>query len=340
MSACCWARRCCSACCSIACGRVPWSGTWQPAFCLVLAGVLLAQSPFTEQIRADMIPLRAGFLTLFFTAVGMIAQLPLDSTLVNVALVALSLMTVKTLVVTMVVRLFRQPVSTALATGLCLAQLGEFSFVLVELAVRLGLVRAETFQVLMSASVISLVLTPYLIAVAPRLEAFAAKLSRPKAATTSGYATPPQLPDASRVIIVGYGPAGREVVKSLQDRELPFVVVDLNPRTVAELRSVVPIEFGDATRPEILHHLRVELARAVAVTISNPQTFGLIIRQLKRIAPALPVIARARYHVHAPLLAEAGADHVIDEEGLVGDRLGAEILDACEMPIGLRELDA
>ena len=298
-----------------------------------LAGMLLAHSPFAEQIRADVIPLRAAFLTLFFTAVGMIAQLPLDSTLLNVALVVLGLMTVKALIVTTVVRLFRRPVSSAFATGLCLAQLGEFSFVLVELARRLDLVRAETFQVFMSASVISLVFTPYLIAATPWLEDLASRLSQPRAPRTGGSAPPPEPsrpPDASRVIIVGYGPAGRQVAKSLQAREVPFVVVDLNPRTVAELQSVIPIEFGDAARPEILHHLKVEFARAVVVTTPDPHTSGLIIRQVKRIAPVLPVIARARYHVHASLLAEAGADHVIDEEALVGDRLGTEILEACE----------
>jgi len=293
-----------------------------------VAGMLLAESPFSPQIRADIIPLRSVFLTLFFASIGMIAELPVDRRLLIIAPVALAIMAGKAVIVGFVVRLFRQPHSIAVATGLALAQIGEFSFVLLELGHRQGLVAFPTFQVLLSASVLTLVLTPYVIAAAPKLSDVVTSIfsrsvfSPPRgahAADGAGHFS-------GHVIIVGFGPAGQRVAETLRAAATPFVVVDLNPRTVAAHKSAAPIEFGDATRPEILHHLGIRDSRAVLVTVPAPQTAELIIRQAKRIASHVPVIVRSRYHAYVSTLLQAGADHLVDEEDLMGRRLGAEIV--------------
>ena len=99
---------------------------------------------------------------------------------------------------------------------------------------------------------------------------------------------------------------------------MPFVVVDLNPRSVSAHRPAVPIEFGDAARPEILHHLGIKHSRALVVTVPEPHMSELIIRQAKRIAPSIPVVARVRYHTHGSTLVRAGADRAVDEENLLG----------------------
>ncbi len=142
-----------------------------------VAGMLLAESPFSAQMRADLIPLRAVFLTLFFASVGMMADPPLDRHLMFIVPVALAIMLGKAVIVGFVVRLFGQPHGIAIATGLALAQIGEFSFVLLELGYRQGLVSFETFQTLLSASLLTLVVTPYAIAAAPRLRRFVNDLS-------------------------------------------------------------------------------------------------------------------------------------------------------------------
>jgi CPA2 family monovalent cation:H+ antiporter-2 len=140
--------------------------------------------------------------------------------------------------------------------------------------------------------------------------------------------------DHQRVIVVGYGPAGRSVVESLRKAEIPLLVIEMNPKTVADNRALIPIEIGDASRGDILQHHHLRWARAVVVTIPDPQTARLVIRQTKLAAPNVPVIARGRYHVHIPRLKEAGADSIVDEEYFTGERLGAELLDA------LRKIDA
>ena len=111
------------------------------------------------------------------------------------------------------------------------------------------------------------------------------------------------------------------MARALETSAVAFVVVDLNPRAVTAHESAFPITFGDAARSEILLNLGIEDARAVVVTVPEPQTSEVIIRQSKRIAPHVP-----RYHVHAPTLVQAGADSLVDEEGLIGEQLAVEVM--------------
>jgi CPA2 family monovalent cation:H+ antiporter-2 len=134
---------------------------------------------------------------------------------------------------------------------------------------------------------------------------------------------------AGRVLVIGYGPAGQQVVEKLRGAGMPFLVLELNARTVAANRSAICIESGDATQTTILDHHAVGEAQLVVVTLPDPQTAELVIRQTKLVAPQVRVVARSRYHVHAAKLREAGADHVVDEEELVGSTLGAEVLSRC-----------
>ena len=131
-----------------------------------------------------------------------------------------------------------------------------------------------------------------------------------------------------RVIVVGYGPAGQEVVRTLQEAKIPFLVLELNARTVSANRAAIPIETGDATQTVILDHHALPEARLLIVALPDPVTAQMVIQQAKYVAPAVPVIARSRYHIHAQKLTEAGANCVVDEETLVGTTLGAEVLKA------------
>ncbi len=290
-----------------------------PALGAFVAGMLLAETPFAEQIRADMVPLRAAFVTIFFASVGMLVVRPSLEQMALALALALAILVGKALIVTGLVRLFRQPRATALATGLALAQIGEFSFVLIEVAKRTNLIEAWVFDALLGASVITLLLTPYLIAAATRAGGL----------WEGGEIRAPSIlarPSDRRVLIVGYGPAGQAVVTALSAAEVPVLVLELNPNTVAAQRTNLPIMVGDATQPEILHHAGLDLALALVVTIPDPQTARLIIRQARLIAPQVRVIARARYHIVADSLAMAGAGEVVDEEEMVGRQLGERVV--------------
>lgn len=291
------------------------------------AGLLLSQCVLADQIRADVIPLRAAFLPLFFASAGMLAGVPDLPGAGRMLLLVVVLTVLKTLVVTLAGWALRLPPGAALRAGLTLAQIGEFSFVLLESARRSGLLEEGLFRLLVSVSVTTLLLSPLLIgASGPLASALEAVLRR-----KSGRAPVPSSEAAARgghVLVIGYGPAGRQVAGRLASRGLPVLVLDLNPKTLAEGDPSVPVEYGDATQQEILERAAVERARAVVVTAPDPLTARNIIAQVRRMAPQVLVIARARYHIHRDLLRQAGADRLVSEEVLVGGELAAETLTA------------
>ncbi|MFN3325991.1 MAG: cation:proton antiporter [Bryobacteraceae bacterium] len=287
-----------------------------PVLGAFLAGILLAESPFAEQIRADITPLGAVFITIFFASIGTMAELPGGLRLFIIALSAFGILVAKAFIVGLIVWIFQHSLRTAIATGLALSQVGEFTFVLADVGMRAGILRAETFQMLLGASVMTLILTPYLIASAPRIST--ALLRRLSPIQRRKFEEPRVKFPKNRVIVIGYGPAGQEIVKRLQLEAIQFLVLELNPITVTTYRSAIPIEFGDASQPEILHHIGVAQARAVVVTVSDANMARLTVNQIRRIAPHVPLIVRARYHMFSEDLRRAGADTLVNEEQLVG----------------------
>ncbi len=286
-----------------------------------IAGMLLAETPFAEQIRADVVPLRAAFVTVFFASIGMLVELPSLPVGALALTAAVFIAAVKAAIIALIVRLLGRPSREAWRTGFTLAQIGEFSFLLIEMALRAGLISPGSFQILLSASLLTLLATPYLIAAAPRLaDALAWRSLRPLPAQT-----PIEPSVTGRVIVVGFGPAGQAVVHELRQAAVPFVVLELNPNTVDAHRSELPIMLGDAVQPEILEHAGLAQAAAVVVTLPDPDAVRQIVRRAKYLAPSVPIIARARHHIEAPALLDAGAGHVADEEEIMGMELARQL---------------
>jgi len=286
-----------------------------------IAGLALANSPFARQIRADVTGLKAIFLTIFFASIGTLADLPWifsGDRIVTVLLLACIIIVGKTLVAGFAVRLSGAAIGTALATGLCLAQIGEFSFVLGGVARGEGLIDDETLDLFMAASVITLLLVPVLIGAAPRVAA------RGSDAVTKGDFKVGQ----GRAIIIGVGPSARPSIEGLRELGIPLTVVDFNSYAVQQIRDegeggVV----GDARRAEILRAAGVAAARLVVVSLPDPHAAGETIEQVRLLAPSVPIVARCRYNRSEPLLRRAGATNVILEEDAVGLVLGRA---ACE----------
>ncbi|MBW7997646.1 MAG: sodium:proton exchanger [Candidatus Glassbacteria bacterium] len=309
-----------------------------PSFGAFLAGLLLAESPFAAQIRSDVAPLRTLLVTLFFAAVGMLVNPSWIA--VNPAPVALTVVLIvilKPALIHVITRLLGFGTGTSLATGLCLGQVGEFSFVLATTALGAGVIDNDLFRLVVSVTVISLLVTPYLVRIAPRASGWAENL-RPlfgsgagPAATDSSRVEFGQIPDRA-VIIIGFGPAGQQAAERL----LPVMrgrlaVVDYNPDNSDWAHSLgIPFVIGDARRRELLEHLHLERAEALIVTVPDQDAVRQIIHLVKSTAPELRLLVRARYHIFKWELVVAGAEVVVDEEAQVGIRLAEEFLEgAC-----------
>lgn len=293
-----------------------------PALGAFVAGMLLAESPFATQVRADVAGLRTLFLTIFFVAAGMLADLTWIASHFGRFLLVVSLVLVlKTLIIWGILRTLNVPTRYALATGICLAQVGEFSFVLAEIGRRGHLLGDDAFFLLTAATVGTLFATPYLVAAAPRLAAWRDRRSGKLAAPAEGEQPAARL--NGHIIVVGYGPAGVGVAEAVLAAGLTPLVVDLNPRTVeATGRAGVQALVGDARQEDVLRHARIDTARAVVVTLPDYRAAELVLRLARVLNPATLLIARARYHIFAPSLAAAGAGAIVDEEHEVGRMLG------------------
>jgi CPA2 family monovalent cation:H+ antiporter-2 len=301
-----------------------------PVLGAFVAGLLLAESPFAEQVRADITPLSAVFITIFFASIGTITKLPVGMEMLMMLPLGILLLVIKAAILGGIVWYLQRSLRTAVATAFTLCQVGEFTFVIADAGFRAGLVSLPHFQTLLGVSVASLILTPYLIAWAP--VAATLLLRRMK------HAERKMLENAidrhtqhERVIIVGFGPAGEEIIDVLDEAKIPYLVVDLNSARVDEYRSNLPIEFGDATQTEVLHHIGIAHARAVITTVPDPAIARLVVSQVRRHAPGVPVIARSRYQRFAQDLRDAGADFVVEEEREVGRHLGQAALNALKV---------
>jgi CPA2 family monovalent cation:H+ antiporter-2 len=300
-----------------------------PALGAFLAGMLLAESPFASQIRADVGSLRTLFVTLFFTSIGMLADPKWF--LANWPEVLLWLGVVfsgKALIIFGIGVALKMSPASALATGITLAQIGEFSFVLATEARNGGLIDDHIFSLAVSVTILSMFLAPYMVTYA-----------RPAARRIVGMFSPPGRPPAFEhaavspaqtpgVFIVGFGPAGRKVARALLEKGIYPHVIELNPRSVkAALRMGLQVHLGDASHADIITHAGIHGACVIVVTVPDPRSAKRILQNIHALSPGTSVIVRSRYHIATRELWELGAAFAVDEENVVGRELARQVID-------------
>jgi CPA2 family monovalent cation:H+ antiporter-2 len=295
-----------------------------PALGSFVAGMLLGASPFATQIRADVASLRVLLLTLFFTSAGLAADPRWMLAHAGPVLgVSAAIVAGKAAVVWGITRAFGVPSRVGLATGLTLGQIGEFAFVLGSVGVASGVVSPETRALVLSCAIVTLFATPYLVAHGPRI-AGALLRGRPAPDSVARAA-------AAEVVIIGFGPAGQSVARDLAGRTESVLVIDLNPRTIAQARaSGMHGEVGDATQVDVLEHARLREARLVVLALPSPETGLVALRLIRGLAPHVPVIARSRYDRYASEFTACGATVVLGDETEVGAALGRRVRETLE----------
>jgi CPA2 family monovalent cation:H+ antiporter-2 len=207
--------------------------------------------------------------------------------------------------------LLRQPALTALVVAAGLAQIGEFSFILGHSAVRLRMMADGQYSLVLAAALLSITVNPLLFKLVPRLErTIGARLGRRPSMEAS---IAPTFRD--HVVVVGAGRVGSHIVDVLGRMGVPRLVVESDAATVEDLQKAgVPVLYGDAGNSEILDHAGLGRARALVVTIPDDPAAGLAVAAARKIAPSLPIVARASEAAGVKELAKLGADDVIHPE--------------------------
>jgi CPA2 family monovalent cation:H+ antiporter-2 len=283
-----------------------------------IAGLVLSESEYSHQIVADILPFRDIFNSVFFTSIGMLLSLEALGESLFVVLGAVVALTVaKALIVALVVRALGYSLRVATATGLGLAQIGEFSFILAKGGLGEGLLTAADYQIFLGASILSMIATPFLIKAAPRAGLAVQSLFAPDSLlepSMMGFSRSGERP-ADHVVIVGYGLNGRNVARVLRGMKISYRVVELNAESVREARDAgEPIDYGDATRREVLEHLAVERARILVIAIADPTASRHIVHLARAMNRQLHILVRTRYMAEIEELLRLGANEVIPEE--------------------------
>ncbi|MFH1057618.1 MAG: cation:proton antiporter [Pseudomonadota bacterium] len=304
----------------VMCLAVAWLTAWAGlslALGAFLAGLIISESPYSHQAVGNILPLRDLFTSLFFISIGMLLDLGfLAQHPLAVGGALLAVLALKTVVAALAALGLRLPLRVALPIGLILCQVGEFSFILARSGLPHGLLDPWTYQLILVVSVLTMALTPPLMALGFALAA------RPWPRARSGR-TPAPAPDApaqaealsGHVIVVGFGLGGRNVARAASLAGIPYLVLEMNPFTVrAEQAKGEPIVFGDAVNQSVLEHVGVARARALVITIPDPVAARHLVASAKHLNPSLHIIARVRYLTELDALKRLGAEEVVSEE--------------------------
>jgi len=290
------------------------------------AGMVMRESEFSHRAAQESLPLRDAFAVLFFVSVGMLFNpwVLVERPLQVLAVVAIIIFG-KTLAAAALVLAFRYPLNTALTVSASLAQIGEFSFILVGLGASLGLLPPEGASLVLAGALISIALNPLLFrAIAPLQDWLRARsaLARRLEQRDDPLAELPMSTDhkylARQVVLVGYGRVGRRIASALAARDIPFVVAEQNRDLVEMLRKAnVAAVYGDAVDPSVL--IQAHIARAYMLVIATPNTLDVrqIIATARTLNPEIETVVRSHNEEEARLLEQESVGKVfLGEEAL------------------------
>jgi CPA2 family monovalent cation:H+ antiporter-2 len=297
-----------------------------------LAGIVLSESEYGHQIMAEILPFRDSFNSLFFIAVGMLIDLQFAARTAGVlAAVTLVIIFGKLLTAGAAVKLLRFPMRMSILVGLGLAQVGEFSFVLLREGGRVGLVPLEHYQLFLTAAVLSMLLAPSLIAASPRISNW---LGDPRPMAKESIGAPPEKEQWNdHVIVCGFGMNGRRTAALLRENHLPYIIIEMNGQLVRRaLQEGEPIFFGDVSSVEILRQAGAQRARAIVFAISDPAILPRAISHARMLNPDLHIIARIKRAEDIRELRQAGATDVVAEEVEAWMEIAVRLLRLYGMP--------
>jgi CPA2 family monovalent cation:H+ antiporter-2 len=307
-----------------------------------LGGMVVGQSKVSDQAAADVLPMRNVFAILFFVAVGMLFDYHavIESPGLLLGVLAIILL-VKPLAALAIVIISGHSLRTALTVAGGLAQVGEFSFILGDMAQSLGLMPGAGNNVIVAAAIVSISLNPFvfrrMLALEPVLGR-SALLSRWLAGRSEKLGARANETAAERMqdpgaIVVGYGPVGQTVTRLLAEFEINPMIVETNVDAVLELQQRgKQALFGDASRPEILRAARLDAAAYLIVTVPQAEISLQIIQAAREVAPVIRILARAEYINQSDAFTEAGATMIRYDEVESAAALAEALLQDIDVP--------
>jgi CPA2 family monovalent cation:H+ antiporter-2 len=284
-----------------------------------VAGVVVSESPFSHQISADLLPFREAFAVVFFVSVGMLVNPAYlvahwDQVLIVTCLIVVG----KGVVSGLLGAVLPAPGRTALVLAAGRSQIGEFSFIVGQTGLALGLLETAQYSLILAGAIVSIPLNALVFRLVEPAERTLMRWPRVWQALSHG-AVPkaldrhPAMDD--HVVIVGCGRVGRHIAETLGRLGIPRLVVEADPARLAKLHELgVPVLYGDASSSEILRHASLEKARALVITLPDDAAALAVAATVKEDAPDLRMVARASTWEGGRRLKAAGVENVVRPE--------------------------
>jgi len=284
-----------------------------------VAGVVVSDSPYSHQINVELLPFRDAFAVLFFVSVGMLVN---PSYLLEhwreVAALSTLIIVGKALIGAAIGFVFPYPARTGLIVGAGLSQIGEFSFIVGQTGMSLGLLDATQYSLILAGAIVSITVNPFMFRLIEPIERFLKRrppIWRWLDRVGAGVPPPPEESLRGHVVIVGSGRVGHHLSEVLGTLDVPRLVVDSDwTRIEALMRAGVPTLYGDAANSTILEHAALERARVLVVTVPDEAVTAIIVTSARDICPQIPIIARAATQEAARHLGELGAGMLVRPE--------------------------
>lgn len=305
-----------------------------------LAGVVISESDYSSQAVSDILPFKESFTGLFFISVGMLLNTDVFfSNMGAVAWTVLAILLLKILTVSISAYVVGQTFSSGIQSGFYLSQIGEFSFVLAVAGVGYGLLDDRLYNIFLSASVITMIMTPFMIMAAHPASNWLSSMTVLHPGRKPGHAafrkdSLSEMDD--HVIIVGFGLNGKNIAEVLKESSVPYVILESNSGIVRKARrQKEPIFFGDGSAIEILHKAGLEKARILVVVISDPSMTRRIVQTARQANRKLQIIVRTRLVAEVDHLLNLGADEVVPEEFETSVEIFSKVLHHYQMPANI-----
>jgi len=295
-----------------------------------LAGILMSTTEFRFHALSEIAPFRYCFNGLFFVALGMIVN---PSFVINhigeVALLVAFILVVKMAIVGGTIVAFGYPLNVAAIGAMMLAQVGEFSFMLVFLGYEAGAIGKVFYHLVVDAAAITMIIAPFIVTLAPKIGEKIAPVSW-RLWASKRRERDPECEGAcleGHAIICGFGPLGMTIGHLMDQKGVPYVVLELNPFARAKVKGRGRIYIGDGASADLLNHVGIDKARLLAIAVPDHLNAFAILKQARLMNPDIFIVIRSRYRDQVEGFYDAGADVVVCEELEAGIEMGRYILE-------------
>jgi len=280
-----------------------------------LAGMIISETRYRHQVESDITSFRNILLGLFFISVGMMLDIDiLKSNFIIIALLFFAFTLFKIILITGLTMIFKYELGVGIRTGIILSQAGEFSFVILALGQKNGIISGDIFQIILSVCLISMLIAPLLIPLNGRIARWISKGYTKKSETLVKQIEGVGHDYSDHVILCGYGRSGQYLGRFLKEENINFIAIDMDLNRVSDASTAGEnVMYGDASRRTVLRAAGIERAKAIIVAYADDRATEKVLNVIRETYPILPVIVRTADESSVEKLQNAGATDVVPE---------------------------